>query len=127
MAYVHIVTLLAVLQFIAFGFRVARARSRFGVAAPAVTGNPVFERHFRVQQNTLEQLIGLLPGMYLFSIYYNPLWAAALGVIYLAGREVYAFTYVRDPRKRGPGFAMTILPLAALLLAALVGAVRSVI
>ena len=102
MAYVHIVTLLAVLQFIAFGFRVARARSRFGVAAPAVTGNPVFERHFRVQQNTLEQLIGLLPGMYLFSIYYNPLWAAALGVIYLAGLEVYAFTYVRDPRKRGP-------------------------
>jgi hypothetical protein len=127
MAYVHIVTVLAVLQFIGFGFRVAKARTRFAVAAPAVTGNPVFERHFRVQQNTLEQLIGLLPGLYLYSTYYNPVWAAALGVMYLVGREVYAFTYVKDPVKRGPGFMLTALPVAVLLLGGLVGAVRYLI
>ncbi len=90
MAYVDIVTALAVLQFIVFGFRVGKARGRYGVKAPAIIGNETFERHFRVQQNTLEQLIALLPGLYLFSHYLNPVVAAVLGVIYLIGREVYA-------------------------------------
>ena len=67
MAYVDIVTALALLQFIVFGFKVGRARGRYGVKAPAITGNEIFERHFRVQQNTLEQLMVFLPGMYLFS------------------------------------------------------------
>jgi glutathione S-transferase len=52
MAYVDIVTALAVLQFIVFGFRVGAARGRYGVKAPAITGNEIFERLFRVQQNT---------------------------------------------------------------------------
>lgn len=60
MAYVDIVTALAVLQFLVFGCKVARARWRYGVKAPKVAGNPVFERHFRVQQNTLEQLVVFL-------------------------------------------------------------------
>src|SRR5271155_4864250 len=92
MAYVDIVTALALLQFVIFGFKVGQARGRYGVKAPAVTGNETFERHFRVQQNTLEQLIVFLPGLYLFSHYYSPLFAAALGVIYLIGREIYAMT-----------------------------------
>ena len=100
MAYVDIVTALAVLQFIVFGFKVGGARGRYGVKAPAITGNEIFERHFRVQQNTLEQLIAFLPGLYLFSHYFSPLVAAALGVVYLIGREVYAATYVKDPAKR---------------------------
>ena len=63
MAYVDIVTALALLQFVVFGAQVARARGRYGVRAPAVTGHEVFERYFRVQQNTLEQLILFLPGL----------------------------------------------------------------
>ncbi len=35
MAYVDIVTALAVLQFLVFGFKVARARGRYGVKDPA--------------------------------------------------------------------------------------------
>src|ERR1700722_16964508 len=76
MAYVHIVTALALLQFIVFGFKVGRARGRYGVKAPAIVGNDVFERHFRVQQNALEQLIVFLPGLYLFSHFFWPLAAA---------------------------------------------------
>ena len=124
MAYVHIVTALAVLQFMVFGFKVGGARARYGVKAPAITGNEIFDRHFRVQQNTLEQLIGLLPGLYLFSSYFNPLWAAALGVVYLAGREIYATSYVRDPAKRGPGFGLTFFPVVILIAGGLIGAVR---
>ena len=87
MAYVDIVTALALLQFLVFGFKVGRARGKYGFKAPATTGNETFERHFRVQQNTLEQLILLIPGLYLFSHYFNPTWAAALGVVYLVGRK----------------------------------------
>ena len=72
MAYVDIVTALAVLQFVVFGFRVGGARGKYGIKAPAITGNEIFERHFRVQQNTLEQLIVFLPGLYLFAHYWNP-------------------------------------------------------
>ncbi len=124
MAYVDIVTALALLQFMVFGFKVARARGRYGVKAPAITGNEIFERYFRVQQNTLEQLIGFLPGLYLFSHYYNPLVAAALGVIYLIGREIYAMTYVKDPKKREVGYVLTALPVAILILGGLLGSIR---
>ena len=124
MAYVDIVTALALLQFMVFGFKVAKARGRYGVAAPAIAGNETFERYFRVQQNTLEQLIVFLPALYLFSRYYSPLVAAALGVIYLIGREIYAMTYVKDPKKREAGFLLTVLPVAVLIFGALFGAVR---
>jgi glutathione S-transferase len=125
MAYVDIVTALALLQFLVFGFKVGQARGRYGVKAPAVTGNEIFERHFRIQQNTLEQLIVFLPGLYLFSRYWNPAIAAVLGVIYLAGREVYAAAYVKDPSKREVGYGMTFLPTVVLVLGGLTGAVWS--
>jgi glutathione S-transferase len=124
MAYVDIVTALAVLQFLVFGFKVAKARGRYGVKAPAITGNVTFERYFRVQQNTLEQLIAFLPGLYVFSHYLSPRVAAGLGLIYLIGREIYAFTYVKDPAKREIGYALTLLPIAILILGGLFGAAR---
>ena len=125
MAYVDIVTALAVLQFIVFGFKVGSARSKYGIKAPDTTGNEIFERHFRVQQNTLEQLIAFLPGIYLYSHYFSPLFAAGLGVVYLAGRELYAFTYVKDPANRSVGYGMTFIPMVILVGGGLVGAIRA--
>jgi glutathione S-transferase len=123
MIYTDIVIALAVLQFIAFGFKVGGARVQYGVKAPATTGHELFERHFRVQQNTLEQLLVFLPGMYLFSRYFHPEWAAAIGLVYLIGRQVYAMSYAKDPAKRGFGFAMTFFPNVALLVGGLAGAI----
>jgi glutathione S-transferase len=127
MAYVDIVTVLALLQYVVFGFKVGRARGLYGVKAPAITGNVTFERYFRVQQNTLEQLIVFLPGLYLFSRYFNPLYAAGLGVIYLIGREVYAASYVKDPAKREVGYGLTFLPAVILVLGGLIGAIYSLV
>jgi len=124
MAYLNIVTILAVLQFVVFGIKVGGARGRYGVKAPATVGNEVFERYFRVQQNTLEQLIAVLPGLYLFGHYWNPLWAAALGVVYLIGRELYAWGYVKDPTKRAAGFGLSAVPAIILLVGSLAGAIR---
>lgn len=125
MAYVDIVTALALLQFVVFGFKVGKARGRFGIKAPAISGNETFERYFRVQQNTLEQLIVFVPGLYLFSHYYSPLVAAVIGVIYLVGRELYSMTYVKDPAKREIGYGLTFLPTVILVLGGLFGAVRT--
>jgi len=125
MAYVDIVTALALLQFIVFGFKVGGARGKYGVKAPAITGNEIFERHFRVQMNTLEQLIAFLPGIYMFAHYFSPKVAAALGVVYLIGRELYALTYVKDPANRSVGFGMTFVPVVILVLGGLIGAVRA--
>jgi len=123
MPYIDIVTALALLQFTVFGLQVGSARARYGVKAPATSGNEIFERYFRVQQNTLEQLIAFVPGLYLFGRYVNPLWAAALGVVYLIGRQLYASTYVKDPAKRGPGFGLSFLPTGILIAGGLIGAV----
>ena len=122
MAYVDIVTALALLQFVVFGMQVGRARGKYGVHAPAVVGNEIFERHFRVQQNTLEQLVVFLPGLYLFAHYWNGLWAAGLGVIYLIGRQVYSTSYVKDPKSRSAGFGLTFLPALILVVGGLIGA-----
>ena len=126
MAYVDIVTALALLQFVWFGIEVGRARGRYGIKAPAVTGNDQFERHFRVQQNTLETLVIFIPSLFLFSRYFNAPWAAGLGVIFLVGRQVYAAAYVKDPAKRSAGYALTLLPVLALVVGGLIGAVMQI-
>lgn len=125
MAYVNIVTALALLQFLVFGFQVGSARERLGIKAPATTGHDTFERHYRVQMNTLEVLIAFLPGLYLFSHYFNPLIAAGLGALYLIGRAMYAVAYVKDPAKRAAGFGISFLPTVVLIVGGLVGAIRS--
>ena len=127
MAYVNIVTALAILQFIAFGFLVGHARTRYGVRAPASSGNEIFDRYFRVQMNTLEQLVALVPGLYLYSHYFNPLVAAGLGCVYLVGRVIYAMSYITDPAKRGMGFGLTFLPVVILLIGGIIGAIRELI
>ena len=80
-----------------------------------------------MQQNTLEQLIAFIPGIYLFALYFGPFVAAALGVVYLIGREIYSYTYVKDPAKREVGYGMTFLPLIILVVGGLIGAVRAAI
>jgi glutathione S-transferase len=120
--YVAIVAALALLQYIGFAALVGRARGRYGVNGPAVTGHPVFERYFRVQMNTLELLIALLPGLWLFAHYVSASWAAALGLVYLVGRFLYLRSYVADPATRGAGFGLSVLPILALLVGGLLGA-----
>lgn len=122
---VALVTSLALLQYLAFGLLVGRARTRTGVAAPATTGHPEFERYNRVHQNTLEQLMMFLPSLWLFATYVQPLAAAGLGVLFIVGRLVYFLGYVAAPGKRTVGFALTALAQMPLLLGGIVGAVMS--
>lgn len=127
MSWVVLVSVLALLQFAAFGALVGRARGQFGVSAPATTGHPIFERYYRVQYNTLEQIVVFVPALFLSAAYgFGEDWmSAALGVVYLLGRQIYLYSYVREPKSRGLGFVMTVLPGAILLLNAAAGAVTA--
>jgi uncharacterized membrane protein YecN with MAPEG domain len=127
MAWVQLVTLLALFEFLGFGYAVGAARARYGIKAPATGGNEIFERYFRVQQNTLELLIMFLPATWIAAAYWNPLWVAAIGAVYLVGRLLYFRGYVRDPRRRDVGFGLSIVPIAVLALGATVGAVRALL
>jgi hypothetical protein len=62
MALVAIITVGALIQYVLLSVRVGQARGKYGVEAPAITGHPMFERRFRVHQNTLEALIVFLPA-----------------------------------------------------------------
>lgn len=120
---VDAVAMLAVIQYLTFGGLVGKARGQYGVKAPAVTGDERFERVYRVQMNTLELLVALLPAMYAAAHYWPATWAAAAGGVYLVGRVVYWRAYVSEPRSRGLGFLLSIGPVYALAIAALVPAV----
>ena len=123
MNYVHIVALLAIVQFIVFSMLVGAARGKYKIAAPAMTGNEHFERAVRVQMNTLEQLVCFVPALLIAAVYWPPIYVAAAGVVYLVGRILYRQAYVNDPAKRGLGFMLTLFPTVLLVLAGLVGAV----
>jgi glutathione S-transferase len=123
MNYVHIVAALAILQYFYFAIMVGRARGQYGVVAPATSGHEMFDRAFRIQMNTLEQLVGFLPALLIASAYWPNVYVAMIGAVYIVGRFMYQKTYLADPKKRGPGFALSILPTFILLLGAIVGAV----
>ena len=127
MAWVELITILALLQAAFFAARVGKARGDYGIKAPAVTGHEMFERYYRVQMNTLEQLVLFLPALWLGAMHVDPRLAAAIGSIYLVGRAVYYRAYIADPAKRSFGFALSLLPSAALLIAVLVGVVRGLV
>jgi len=118
-SYVALVTIVALLVYVWMGVRVGGARAKSGIAAPAMTGDPVLERHIRVQANTLEWLPIFLAGLWLFAIYWNDMIAAGLGMVWIVGRVLYATGYVADPAKRELGFMVQMIASAALLLGAL--------
>lgn len=123
-----IVTVLALLQFTLFGFQVGGMRTKHGIRAPATTGHPEFERMFRVQMNTLEQLVVFVPALWMHAwLTGQVLVGAGIGLAYIVGRFMYRAAYLKDPAGRGPGFGLTVVATAVLLLWSLVIAVKALI
>jgi glutathione S-transferase len=104
-----LVSLLAILFYFFTSARVARARAKYKIAAPAITGNADFERVFRVQMNTLEWMPIFLPSLWLFAIYISDRWAALVGLVWIVGRIVYMLGYEQATEKRSPGFFIQAL------------------
>ena len=121
MNWLDLVTAVAIAQYIWFGVLVGQARGRYGVHAPAVTGHETFERYYRVQMNTLELLVPMVPAMYLAARYCSPVWVAAAGAVYVVGRFIYLRAYVSDPKTRTLGYSLSAFPLLGLLVAVVAG------
>jgi glutathione S-transferase len=118
------VTLVSLLVYFWMGLRVGRGRSRFGVTAPATTGHPDFERLFRAHQNTLEWLPIYLASLWLFAFFVSEIWAAVLGLVWIAGRVLYGVSYAKAADARSSGFGIQALVTAVLLFGALIGVIK---
>src|SRR5712664_2120234 len=102
--YTALVTCLAILFYFFTTIQVSKARVAFNIKPPAISGNPDFERVFRVQMNTLEWMPIFLPSLWLFAIYISDVIAAVLGLVWIAGRILYMTGYSQAAAKRGRGF-----------------------
>ena len=120
-------TLIAVLLYLVTIVNVAFARNKYKVEAPAIIGNVDFERIFRIQMNTLEQLVVFLPSLWLFALFLNPAWASVIGTVWIIGRALYAVGYARAAAKRGPGFVIAEVAAVTLWLGALWGVIGALL
>jgi glutathione S-transferase len=119
--WLSLVTIAALIEYFVFVLLAGRARGTYNVAAPATTGNPIFERYYRVQQNTLEQLIIFLPALWIYNEYVGTLTAFLLGLLFVIGRGVYAAGYIKEPAQRQVGAIATFAANGILVVGSLIG------
>lgn len=125
MNYVHLVAVVAMIQFFYFGIMVGRARGKYEVKAPATSGHEMFDRAFRIQMNTLELMVCFLPALLLADVYWPGTVIAAIGAVYIVGRFLYARSYNNEPSTRALGFLLSVLPTFVLLGAVGLGAIMA--
>jgi glutathione S-transferase len=117
-------TVIAICLYFYMGLRAGLARSKYNVPAPATSGNPDWERLFRVQMNTLEAMPVFLPLLWLFSVYHKDLWGALIGLVWVAGRATFMLGYTKSAETRGTGFRIQLFATAVLLIGTIVGIVQ---
>ncbi|MGH8142473.1 MAG: MAPEG family protein [Steroidobacteraceae bacterium] len=116
---VALVTLVAGLVCFGMALTVARAHSKTGILAPAMTGDAYLERCIRAHINTLEWMLIFLPALWLFAVYWSAAWAAIIGAAWVLGRILYFLGYIAAPQKRFPGFFIQLIAVLVLSLGAL--------
>ena len=124
---IAIVTILMLMQTFMFAFQVGQARVKCGVNAPSTSGDAEFDCAFRVHQNTVEQVILVIPAMWIFGMYVHALAAAGIGMVFIIARFIYKSAYLKDPSSRSLGFGLGALSLAVLMLGGLIGAVMKLL
>jgi len=122
-----VATLALLIQYFIFSLFVGAARYKTGVKAPATTGDPFFEATFRIQHNTLEQLIHVIPALWVCSYFLSQTFAVACAGLFLIGRILFFVGYRAAPEKRAPGFIMGWLSSIALILGGAWGVIVSLI
>jgi uncharacterized membrane protein YecN with MAPEG domain len=114
-----IIVMLALVEYTWFTIRVGASREKHGIKAPATFGDETWERKFRVQQNTLEQLIIFIPATYAFAYYLSTTWVLLPAAMFIIGRFLYSGEYISKPESRVPGMSLTLLANAILVVGTL--------
>ena len=125
MPIIELIAIIAVLQYLMFGYLVGAQRRVSGLKAPQMTGHDGFERMYRVQSNTMECLVAFLPLLLLAANNASVFLVIPLGVCYLVGRTLYWRAYTADPATRGLGFMLTLFPILGLAVLAAIGTILS--
>lgn len=81
-----LITLLAVALMFWTSLNVGKARVKYEVKAPATSGHEMFDRAYRVQMNTIESAMLLLPSMWIYAALIGDLGAGVSGAIWIVGR-----------------------------------------
>jgi len=115
------VTLAALLLYFWIVFQVGRARMKYKILPPHVTGPEEFLRVLRAQQNTTEQLVLWLPLLWLCAAIGGDAYAAAAGGMWPLGRLFYVMGYYQEAQKRFYGFFLNMASNALLFLGCLFG------
>lgn len=118
--------MLALIQYMVIAMIVASTRDKYGVHAPNTVGNPIWERLYRMQMNTMEQLIIFIPSVLAFAYFISSKWVLLPGITYLIGRLIYYRLYYKNAN-RIVGFSMTFASNIALVAGSLIGAILSLI
>ncbi|MDF1692184.1 MAG: MAPEG family protein [Zhongshania sp.] len=121
MALVAVVMSLILIEYFVFVMLVGVTRGKTGIQAPAMTGDPKLERMLRVQLNTLEQMVLVIPAMWLFAMYVSAPVAAGLGGVFVIGRALYCKGYMAAAAKRSLGFGIGGLATIILVFGSLIG------
>ncbi len=117
----------ALLVYFGLSMIVGMSRAKYNCPAPASSGHPEFDKRYRVQMNTLEQLALFLPAVWLAAPVLGDALAAGIAAVWSIGRIIYARAYYADPASRGPGFGLTFFPTLLLIIAAGYGAIAALI
>ncbi|XP_018414958.1 PREDICTED: microsomal glutathione S-transferase 2 [Nanorana parkeri] len=118
---VAVITLLSACQQGYYARLVGRSRMKHKIMPPAITGPPEFERTFRAQQNCVEFYPIFLALLWTAGTYFYQEVAAAIGLLYIFARHTYFKGYVASAQGRIPGFYLSLIAIALLLLVASLG------
>jgi len=127
MELVALVTGIILLEYMVFGIMVGIVRGKVGIDAPAMTGDPQLERMLRVQLNTLEQMVVVIPAMWIYAQTLSVTVAAGLGMVFVIGRLLYCKAYLQDPKNRAVGFSVGMLATFVLILGGLYGSASALL
>lgn len=121
------VTILAALICLGTAILVARTRAKQKVLVPAMSGDFKVECALRVQGNTVEQIVIFLPLLWVAALYshYTGWLVPLIGLCWCIGRILFAMGYMSEPKKRGPGFTISVFSSIALAILGIIGVVQA--
>lgn len=127
MEYATLTVMLALMQYLFFVGLTGYMRGKHDIKAPATGGHPMYERAYRVQHNTLEELIVFIPAVFAYALYSNAYLVMLPGSIFIISRFWYGAAYLKEPSRRGPAFGLTMLANVWLIVGALIGLGRNLL
>ncbi|XP_053437875.1 microsomal glutathione S-transferase 2 isoform X1 [Nycticebus coucang] len=119
------VSILSACQQSYFALHVGKARLKYKVTPPAVTGSLEFERIFRAQQNCVEFYPIFLITLWMAGWYFSEVFATCLGLMYIYARHLYFWRYSEAAKKRITAFQLSMGILALLTVVGALGIANS--